>query len=134
VVSVQPTIKELMAMIEFFIGYLSRAIYEERQLRPLSSLREERLAAVRSGYQAKTHFDIIETIRGQLDYARKGLYDLGISAEFLNTLDRRLQNKSTPGDDVAKLWDEKFNGSIKQTIFEVISDIWQRTRSNQPIV
>jgi len=134
VVSVQPTIKELMAMIEFFIGYLSRAIYEERQLRPLSSLREERLAAVRSGYQAETHFDIIETIRGQFDYVRKGLSDLGISAEFFNILDRRLQNKSTPGDDVAKLWDEKFNGSIRQTIFEVISDIWQRTRSNQPIM
>ncbi|MGH9951977.1 MAG: hypothetical protein ACRD5J_10150 [Nitrososphaeraceae archaeon] len=134
VVSVQPTIKELMAMIEFFIGYLSRAIYEERQLRPLSSLREERLAAVRSGYQAETHFDIIETIRGQFDYGRKGLSDLGISAEFFNILDRRLQNKSTPGDDVAKLWDEKFNGSIRQTIFEVISDIWQRTRSNQPIM
>lgn len=134
VVSVQPTIIELMAMIEFFIGYLSRAIYEERQLRPLSSLREERLAAVRSGYQAETHFDIIGTIRGQFDYGRKGLSDLGISAEFFNILDRRLQNKSTPGDDVAKLWDEKFNGSIRQTIFEVISDIWQRTRSNQPIM
>ena len=64
----------------------------------------------------------------------KGLCDLGISAEYINILDRRLQNKSTPGDDVAKLWDEKFNGSIKQTIFEVISDIWQRTRSNQPIM
>jgi len=51
-----------------------------------------------------------------------------------NILDRRLQNKSTPGDYVAKLWDEKFNGSIRQTIFEVISDIWQRTRNNQPIV
>jgi gamma-glutamylcysteine synthetase len=134
VVSVQPTIKELMAMIEFFIGYLSRAIYEERELRPLSSLREERLAAVRSGYQAETHFDIIETIRGQFDYARKGLSDLGISAEFLNILDRRLQNKRTPGDYVAKLWDEKFNGSIRQTIFEVISDIWQMTRNNQPIM
>ena len=123
-----------MAMIEFFIGYLSRAIYEERLLRPLSSLREERLAVVRSGYQAETHFDIIETIKGQFNYARKGLSDLGISAEFFNILDRRLQNKSTPGDYVAKLWDEKFNGSIRQTIFEVISDIWQRTRNNQPIV
>ena len=64
---------------------------------------------------------------------RKGLSDLGIRAEFLNILDRRLQNKRTP-DHVAKLWDEKFNGSIRQTIFEVISDIWQRTRSNQPIM
>jgi hypothetical protein len=26
----QPTMKELMAMIAFFIGYLNRAIYEER--------------------------------------------------------------------------------------------------------
>jgi gamma-glutamyl:cysteine ligase YbdK (ATP-grasp superfamily) len=134
VVSVQPTIKELMAMIEFFIGYLNRAIYEERQLRPLSSLREERLAAVRSGYNAKTHFNIIETVKGQLDFARKGLSDLGISIEFLNILDRRLENKSTPGDCVAKLWDKKFNDSISQTIFEVICDVWQKTKNNQPIM
>jgi hypothetical protein len=121
-------------MIEFFIGYLNRAIYEERQLRPLSSLREERLAAVRSGYNAKTHFNIIETIKGQLDFARKGLSDLGISIEFLNILDRRLENKSTPGDCVAKLWDKKFNDSISQTIFEVICDVWQKTKNNQPIM
>ena len=134
VVSVQPTIKELMAMIEFFIGYLNRAIYEERQLRPLSSLREERLAAVRSRYNAKTHFNIIETIEGQLDFARKGLSDLGTSIEFLNILDRRLENKSTPGDCVAKLWDKRFNDSIGQTIFEVICDVWQKTKNNQPIM
>jgi gamma-glutamylcysteine synthetase len=134
VVSVQPTMKELMAMIEFFIGYLNRAIYEERQLRPLSALREERLAAVRSGYNAKTHFNMIETIRNQLDFARKGLSDSGISIEFLNVLDRRLETKSTPSDCVAKLWDKKFNGSISQTIFEVICDIWQNTKNNQPIV
>jgi hypothetical protein len=34
----QPTMKELMAMIAFFIGYLYRAIYEERQLRPPPSV------------------------------------------------------------------------------------------------
>ena len=34
VMSVQPTPKTMMAMIEFFTGYLHRAIHEERELRP----------------------------------------------------------------------------------------------------
>ena len=42
----KPTSKSLMAMSEFFIADLSRAIHEERELRPLSTLREERTASV----------------------------------------------------------------------------------------
>jgi gamma-glutamylcysteine synthetase len=133
IMSVQPTSKALMALIEFFIGYLYRAINEERQLRPLAVLREERLAAVRSGYNAQTYFNILETIRSQLDFARKGLSELGLKAQFLNILDSRLENKSTPGEYVVKLWDKKFNGSVEQTIVEVINDIWQRTKNNEPI-
>jgi gamma-glutamylcysteine synthetase len=133
IMSVQPTPRALMALIEFFIGYLYRAIHEERQLRPLSSLREERLSVVRSGFNAKTHFNIIETIRNQLEFARKGLSDLGIKPEFLSVLDNRLESRNTPGEYVAKLWQEKFNGSTEQTVFEVISDIWERTKDNRPI-
>jgi gamma-glutamyl:cysteine ligase YbdK (ATP-grasp superfamily) len=134
IMSVQPTSKSLMAMAEFFIGYLSRAINEERELRPLSSLREERIAAIRSGYNAKTHFNVVDTIRSQLDFARKGLSELGISSEFLNVLDTRLDNKSTPGQYVAKLWEEKYNGSVNQTVYEIISDIWEKTKNNHPII
>ena len=134
IMSVQPTPKALMALIEFFIGYLYRAIHEERQLRPLSSLREERLSVVRSGFNAKTHFNIIDTIRNQLDFARKGLYDLGIKPEFLSILDKRLESKNTPGEYVAKLWHARFNGNIEQTLFEVISDVWEKTKNNQPIM
>jgi gamma-glutamylcysteine synthetase len=133
IMSVQPTSKALMALIEFFIGYLYRAINEERQLRPLAVLREERLAAVRSGYNAQTYFNILETIRSQLDFARKGLSELGLKAQFLNILDSRLENKSSPGEYVVKLWDKKFNGSVEQTIVEVINDIWQKTKNNDPI-
>ena len=133
IMSVQPTSKTLMAMIEFFIGYLHKAIHEERQLRPLSALREERSAVVRSGFNAKTHFNIVDTIRNQLHFARKGLSDLGVKAEFLNILDSRLENKNTPGEYVSKLWQEKFNGSVEQTVVEVILDIWQKTKNNQPI-
>jgi gamma-glutamylcysteine synthetase len=133
IMSVQPAPKALMALIEFFIGYLYRAIHQERQLRPLSSLREERLSVVRSGFSAKTHFNIINTIRNQLDFARKGLYDLGIKPEFLSILDKRLESRNTPGEYVAKLWQKKFNGSTEQTIFGVISDIWEKTKNNQPI-
>jgi hypothetical protein len=134
IMSVQPTSKSMMAMAEFFIGYLSRAMYEERELRPLASLREERMAAVRSGYNAKSHFNIVDTIKSQLDFARKGLSDLGVNSEFLRILDGRLENKNSPGEYVAKLWNEKFNGSVNQTIYEIISHIWQRTRDNQPII
>jgi gamma-glutamylcysteine synthetase len=134
IMSVQSTPKALMALIEFFIGYIYRAIHEERQLRPLSSLREERLSVVRSGFNAKTHFNIVDTIRNQLDFARKGLSDLGIKPEFLSILDKRLESRNTPGEYVAKLWQKKFNGSTEQTLFEVISDIWEKTKNNQPIV
>ena len=133
IMSVQPTPKALMALIEFFIGYLYRAINEERQLRPLAVLREERLAAVRSGYNAQSYFNILETIRSQLHFARKGLSELGLKAQFLSILDSRLENKSTPGEYVVKLWDKKFNGSVEQTVVEVINDIWQRTKNNEPI-
>lgn len=133
VMSVQPTPKTMMAMIEFFTGYLHRAIHEERELRPLSAIREERQAVVRSGFNAKTHFNIIETVRSQLAYARKGISDLGIKPDFLNILEKRLENKTTAGEYVARLWQTKFNGSIEQTLYEVVADIWERTKNNQPI-
>jgi gamma-glutamyl:cysteine ligase YbdK (ATP-grasp superfamily) len=133
VMSVQPTPKTMMAMIEFFTGYLHMAIHEERVLRPLPAIREERQAIIRSGFNAKTHFNIIETVRSQLAYARKGLSDLGIKPDFLNILESRLENKTTAGEYVARLWQTKFNGSIEQTLQEVISDVWERTKNNQPI-
>lgn len=134
VMSVQPTPKSLLSMIEYFIGYLYRAINEERQLRPLSVLREERIAVVRSGYNAQSHFNIIDTIRSQIDFAKKGLADLGLKEEFLNILEKRVENKNSPGDYVAKLWHEKFNGSLEQTVSEIIAHIWEKTKTNQPII
>lgn len=134
VMSVQPTPKTMMAMIEFLVGYLHRAIHEERSLRPLPSVREERQAVVRSGFNAKTHFNIIETVRSQLVFARKGLSDLGAKPDFLGILESRLENRNTAGEYVAKLWQSKYNGSVEQTLLEVVVDIWQKTRNNQPII
>ena len=133
IMSVQPTPKSLLAMVEFFIGYLSRAIHEERELRSLPTLREERMATVRYGFNAKTHFNIIDIVRNQLNFARKGLSDLGINVGFLDILDKRLENRVSPGEYVVRIWSEKFNGSVNQTVYEIISDIWQRTKENQPI-
>ena len=133
IMSVQPTPKSLLAMVEFFIGYLSRAIHEERELRPLPTLMEERMASVRYGFNAKTHFNIIDIVRSQLNFARKGLSDLGINVGFLDILDKRLENRVSPGEYVARIWSEKFNGSVNHTVYEIISDIWQRTKENQPI-
>ncbi len=99
----------------------------------MPAAREERQAVVRSGFNAKTHFNIIETVRSQLAYARKGISDLGIKPDFLNILEKRLENKTTAGEYVARLWQTRFNGSIEQTLPEVISDIWERTKNNQPI-
>ena len=134
VMSVQPTPKSLLALIEFFIGYLYRAINEERQLRPLAVLREERMAVIRSGYDAMSHFNIMDTVRSQLDFAKKGLADLGLKEEFLDILEKRLENKTSPGNYVAKLWHEKFNGSIEQTVSEIIAHVWEKTKNNEPII
>jgi gamma-glutamyl:cysteine ligase YbdK (ATP-grasp superfamily) len=134
VMSVQPTPISLFAMIEFFIGYLHRAITEERQLRPLAVLREERMAVVRSGYDATSHFNIMDTVRSQLDFAKKGLNDFGLKEEFLNLLEKRLENKSSPGDYVAKLWHEKFNGLVEQTVSEIVAHMWEKTKTNQSVI
>lgn len=138
IVSVQATPKALMAIIEFFVGYIYKAIleesYGEKLLRSLSILREERQASVQSGFNAASHFPMVDTIKVQLDYARKGLSDLNVKPEFLNILDSRVKNRISPSEYVASLWDKKFNGSVNQTIFEVISDIWERTKKNEPIM
>ena len=138
IVSVQPTPKALMAMIEFFVGYIYKAIleesYGEKLLRSLSILREERQASVQSGFNATSHFPMVDTIKVQLDYARKGLSDLNVKPEFLNILESRIKNRVSPSEYVASLWDKKFNGSVHETIFEVISHIWEKTKKNEPIM
>lgn len=53
---------------------------------------------------------------------------LWIKEEFLNILEKRLENKNSPGDYVAKLWHEKFNGSVEQTVSEIIAHIWEKTK------
>ncbi len=133
VMSVQPTPKTMMAMIEFLVGYLHRAIHQERELRPLPAVREERHAVVRSGFHARTHFDISRTVRNQLAFARKGLADLGCKPDFLSILESRLENENTAGEYVARLWESCYEGSAEKAVQEVVSDIWQRTRSNSPI-
>ncbi len=133
VMSVQPTPRTMMAMIEFFIGYLHRAIHEGRELRPLAVLREERLSVVRSGFGAKSHFDVAETARGQLAFARKGLDDLGIKPGFLGILESRIENGTTAGEYVAHLWQSVYEGDAEKAVVEVISDVWENTRHNRPI-
>jgi gamma-glutamyl:cysteine ligase YbdK (ATP-grasp superfamily) len=133
VMSVQPTPRTMMAMIEFFIGYLQKSIHEERELRPLAALREERQSVVRSGFNAKTHFDVVQTAKHQVELARKGLADLGIKPAFLNILENRIENRTTAGEYVAHLWQSKFNGSVEKTLAEVIADVWEKTRNNRPI-
>lgn len=133
VMSVQPTPRTMMAMIEFFIGYIQRAIHEERPLRPLAVLREERQSVVRSGFNARTHFNVAETARGQVATARKGLEDLGIKPAFLGILESRIENRNTAGEHVARLWQSRFNGDVEQTLAEVVADVWNKTRNNTPI-
>jgi gamma-glutamyl:cysteine ligase YbdK (ATP-grasp superfamily) len=133
ILSVQPTAQELICMIEFFIGYLHHTISEQRPLRPLSDIREERMSVIRSGFNAQGVFDFTQSIRLELDFAKKGLYDLNINPEFLDILYRRLESKTSVGELVVNMWDKKFNGSLEETTVEVISEIWEHTKRNKPI-
>ena len=72
-------------------------------------------------------------MRKQLSFAHKGLADLGTKPDFLNILERRLENKNTAGEYVAKLWHESYDGSAEKAVLEVVSDIWEKTKSNSPI-
>jgi hypothetical protein len=134
IMSVQPTPKEIVAMIEFFIGFLYRSILEGKPLRPLSSIREERLAVIRTGYNSKTHFDISETAKTQLHVAKKGLKDLGLGPEFIGILENRLENKTSPGEYVSKLWESNYNGNVYQTVSEIIQHVWDKTKCNSPLL
>jgi len=134
IMSVQPTPKETVAMIEFFIGFLYRAILEGKPLRPLSSLREERAAIIRSGYDAKTHFNVSETVKTQLHVAKQGLKDLGLGNEFIGILEKRLEAKTSPGQYVAKKWESTYNGNVYQTVSEIIQHVWDKTKNNSPLL
>ena len=134
IMSVQPTPKEMVAMIEFFIGFLYRAIFDGKALRPLSSIREERNAVIHSGYNAKTHFDITETARSQIHVAKQGLSDLGLGSEFIGILDTRLNNRTSPGLYVSRLWESKYNGNVNQTVSEIIQHVWNKTKDNSPLL
>lgn len=134
VMSVQPTPRTMMAMIEFFAGYLQRAVHEERELRPLAVLREERQSVVRSGFTAKSHFSIEDTAKGQIAFARKGLDDLGIKPAFLGILESRLERRTTAGEYVAHLWQSIHDGmEAEKAVVEIISNVWERTRHNKAI-
>ena len=133
VMSVQPTPRTMMAIIEFFIGYLHMAIHEERELRPLSALREERQSVVRTGFGARSHFSVAETTKSNLAFARKGLSHLGINPRFLGILESRLDNRITAGEYVAKLWQSIYDGDVEKAVVEVITDVWEKTRHNKPI-
>jgi len=133
ILSVQPTAQELICMIEFFIGYLHHTISEQRPLRPLPDIREERMSTIRSGFNAQGVFDFTESIMLELDFAKKGLYDLNVNPEFIDILYRRLENKTSAGEAVVNMWDKKFNGSLEETTVEVISEIWDHTKKNKPI-
>jgi gamma-glutamyl:cysteine ligase YbdK (ATP-grasp superfamily) len=133
VMSVQPTPRTMMAMIEFFIGYLHAALHEKRELRPLAALREERQSVVRSGFEAKSHFSVADTAHGQLAFARKGLGDLGIKPGFLGILESRVENRTTAGEYVAHLWQSTYDGDSEKAVMEVVSKVWENTRYNKPI-
>ena len=134
VMSVQPTPATMMAMIEFFTGYLQNAIHRERELRALAVLREERQSVVRSGFAAKSHFSMVDTARSQLVFAREGLGDLGIKPVFLGILESRLEKRTTAGEYVAHLWQSEYDGTNpEKAVVEVASDVWERTRYNRAI-
>jgi gamma-glutamyl:cysteine ligase YbdK (ATP-grasp superfamily) len=134
IMSVQPTPREMVAMIEFFIGFLYKAILDGKPLRPLSSIREERNAVIHSGYNAKTHFDIVESAKSQIHIAKQGLADLGLGSEFIKILESRINNKTSPALYISKLWESKYNGNAAQTVSEIIQHAWDKTKENTPFL
>ncbi|MGD1838743.1 MAG: hypothetical protein ACPKPY_11905 [Nitrososphaeraceae archaeon] len=132
--SVQSSIREIFSFIELFVGYIHKSICSDRKLRPLVSIREEREAVIRSGYKARTHFDLIESAQNQINIAKKGLMELGIKPKFISILDKRIQNHRSPSEYIAEEWDKCYNGNPQKTVNEIVERIWDKTINNQEII
>jgi hypothetical protein len=132
-VSGQPTFKEMVAIVEFLIGFLYKAMEEQKPLRPISFVRDERNAVIHSGYAAKTQVDVLETAESQISTAKKGLSDLGLGSQF-KIIEARFENKSSPSVYVKRLWESNYNGNVTKTVSEIIQHVWERTRENKPLL
>ena len=131
--SVQPTIKESISMVEFFVGYLYHAISEQIPLKPLRDIKKERKLVIESGFNDQGIFDLITDTKTKLDFAKTGLHDLNINPKFLDILYGRLENKISAGEVISNIWHKKYNGSLGETTVEVVSEVWEHTKINKPI-
>jgi len=59
---------------------------------------------------------------------------LGLGPEFIGILEKRLENKTSPGEYVTRLWDSNFNGNVYQTVSEIIQHVWDKTKNNSPLL
>ena len=134
ILSVQPTPKSLISMIEFFIGYIHYIINEQAfgkiQLKDIEKIKKERYSSIHNGFNTIPNSKLINKIKVQLNYAKKGLLDLKTKPNYLDILFNRLENRTSPGQYVANLWNKTYNGSFEQSLSEVLQHMWQKTKEN----
>lgn len=120
--SIQPSIREDLALSAFMIGRTAYAQEEDEDLMDIGLVNENRENAMYNGLDTELYDssgdlrDAKEVLEDELDYAREGLDSLGVDYEsfideegdiFDVTLEQRLQNGQTPGDCSAEAYNRK---------------------------
>ena len=79
---------------------------------------------------------LISQKQSDLNYMlqKRGYMILGLGSEFIGILESRLNNKTSPGLYVSRLWESKYNGNVNQTVSEIIQHVWNKTKDNSPLL
>ena len=96
-VSIQPSVREDIAVMLFYLGRLQWSKMTSEELVPIDNVREQRALAMQVGIQP-----FLETLPLELQRAQDALSASGMSGEelkpFFDILDQRVRNGKTPSD------------------------------------
>lgn len=139
VCSVQCTIKENMALIEYIIGRLKYAQRWSRRYFPsLEEIEMNRAEAIKesikgefiwSGKSIEARKYLMECI----EKAERGIKSLDTYPRYLNILKRRVGRKMVSAD-VIRRWYNKGSGSTEEKVEELVNRIWEHTVKNKPVI
>lgn len=120
--SIQPSIREDLALSAFVTGRIAYAQKEDEGLMDIGLVNENRENAMYEGLETKLYDssgelrEATEVVRDELDYAREGLDSLGVDYEsfideegdiFDVTFRNRLEHGMTPGDRSAEAYNQR---------------------------
>lgn len=144
--SIQPSIREDLALSAFMMGRIAYAQENGEELMDIEKVNENREKAMYNGLDTELYgssgelADATDVLENELDYAREGLDSLGVDYEnfieeeediFDVTFGKRLKYGKTPGDRSAEAYSQKRREMAdREALSEVMKDYRVRGETN----